>query len=320
MSIVLIDLPNFFNGLIAESKLTPELTKRYFLDWLDMGLLAGAVNSDGPLTIGTWIFYSNRAMGPGAARVSPEELAEFVKRQNRIPGVSAMDVGIPGSQSESFRFACFKCGEENATQTQSEKGIDSTLITHLFDTMDYWKTATIISQDADYCPSVRALRKKGKLVYGAGFLKRASESLITECFGYKDIGEEYLLDDFRLFSVFIKGGKLSQFYKAASKTRGVEIKSWISANPPGDGSAGRWFIMVSRDTMGEAYSKEKRDALMKKASDIQREFPFVLVTEEQRALLYAEMQIYLTRFQLECLNRARNRYIDFPIKGPGDRV
>lgn len=174
-----------------------------------MDLLAAAINPE-EHTIGARVFYSNRAMGHGDARISPDKLNKFANRTNLCEGISVIEAGIPGQKSESFEFVCSNYGEKNVTQTRSEKGIDSTLITHLFDTMDSWKVSTIISHDADYCPAVRALRKKGKVIYGAGFPKRASEALIIECYGFINVMKEYANRDLGLFSLFRPKGKLSQ--------------------------------------------------------------------------------------------------------------
>jgi hypothetical protein len=315
MSMVLIDLSNFFNGLVAESSVDPGLTKAYFIDWLDLELLASAINPDPSASIGTWIFYSNRAMGRGPARLSPEELTEFAKRHNRISGISAIDVGIPGEQGESFRFTCSKCGAENETQTQSEKGIDSTLITQLFEKMEYWKTATIVSQDVDYCPAVRALRNRGKLVYGAGFIKRAGEALITECFGYKDVMREYIQEDMSLFLLFKKGGRLSEFVKTACGVNGVRPSSRISTiSWPRGETGGRWSMDVHL-IKEEVISSEQESLLLGQTEVIKREFPFVVVRTKHACDSLIEMHMPLNPRQLKSLIRARERYLDFELEG-----
>lgn len=317
MSMVLIDLSNFFNGLVAESSVDPGLTKTYFMDWLDLELLASAINPDPSVSIGTWIFYSNRAMGRGPARLSPKELAQFAKRHNRISGMSAIDVGIPGEQGESFKFACSKCGTENDTQTQSEKGIDSSLITHLFDTMDHWRTATIVSQDADYVPTVRALRKRGKLLYGAGFINRAAEPLITECFAYKDIMREYIKADMSLFLLFKKGGRLSQYIKTACGVNGVSPSSRISTvSWPWGETGGRWTMQV-RFIKDEVVSPDQEGLLLVEAETIKSEFPFVVVRTKHSCDALIEMTMPLNPCQLKSLIGVReHQYLDFELKGP----
>jgi len=320
MSMVLIDLSNFFNGLVAESSADPGLTKAYFMNWLDLELMASAINPEPSASMGTWIFYSNRAMGRGPARLSPKEVAEFTKRHNRISGISAIDVGIPGEQGESFRFTCSKCGAENETQTQSEKGIDSSLITHLFDTMDHWKTATIVSQDADYVPTVRALRKRGKLIYGAGFIKRAAEPLITECFEYKDVMREYVQDDMTLFFLFKKGGRLSQFYKTAYGVNEVRLSSRISSItwPPGGETTGH-FNMDVRFIKEKAIGPEQERLLLELADAMAKEFTYITVRTKHSCDSLIEILMVLNTCQLKSLMRVlERRYLDFDLKGPND--
>jgi uncharacterized LabA/DUF88 family protein len=312
MSMVLIDLPNFFNGLTTESPIGPVLTKAYFLDWLDLELMASILNpAPEDQSIGTWVFYSDRAMGRGAARLTPEELREFVKRHNRITGVSAKVADIPGEQGETFRFTCSECGAENDAQTHSEKGIDSTLITHLFETMDYWITATIVSQDVDYCPAVRALRKKGKLVYGAGFIKRAGEALITECFGYMDVMDEYIRGDLDLFLLFRRGGRLSQFIKSASIVDGISVSSHIFAPPTRSGVT--WSLRVCRSDKIPVGSGH--EDLLKQIETIKREFPYVTGRTDNPLASDIEMYMHLNLRQHASLKRVSERYLDFEVTG-----
>jgi hypothetical protein len=317
MSMVLIDLPNFFNGLVAESSVGPELTKAYFLDWLDLELMASILNPDSVegSSIGTWVFYSDRAMGRGAARLSAEELREFVKRHNRITGISAMPVDIPGEQGESFKFACLKCGAENETQTLSEKGIDSTLITHLFDTMEHWRTATIVSQDVDYCPAVRALRKRGKLVYGAGFVKRAGDALIRECFGYIDVMDVYIRGDLDLFLLFRRGGRLSQLYKCASGIDGVKVSSGMSSKGVYGETGGWWGIGVELSGKDEI-SPDKESLLIEQGEAIKREFPFVILQTKHIGRSLIDISLALKFRQFGSLRRAKDRCLDFEVTGP----
>lgn len=262
-------------------------------------------------------------MGRGAARIEPEELAKFVKRQNRIPGITAMDVGIPGEQNESFYFKCLKCETPNEAQTQSEKGIDSTLITHLFDTMDSWEAATIVSQDADYCPAVRALRKRGKLVYGAGFPNRAAEALVRECFEYKNIMQEYLSGDIHLFSLFRNRGKLSEFSKTASRDKGLTLNI-RNLRPTEDGMGSHWhmgpaWFLLLRTVSDAGEHSEIRDSLVKQAEEIVKEFPSVNL-RKGKASSYTnavvEMEESLSLLQSECIGRVEKRYLDFPINPP----
>lgn len=310
MSLVLTDLPNFYNGLVQASALTPQETKDYFLDWLEMDLLATAINPE-KRTIGTWVFYSNRAIGRGDARISPENLKQFVSRTNLCTGISVIEAGIQGQQSESFEFVCSQCGKKNVTQTRSEKGIDSTLITHLFDTMDSWEVATIISHDADYCPAIRALRRRGKVIFGAGFPKWASEALITECFGFIDVMQEYLERDMGLFTLFKRKGKLSQLIIKANKIKGIEMSCWI-AKSSREERKGLWQLSIRGDK-DNRNNPNLKDKFRSDVIDIKHDFPFVEVGGDRGFNYFEQLEIKLDDYQLECLKRKSKSYIEFNV-------
>ena len=320
MSMVLVDLPNFYNGLVAAKLCPPDMIKRYFLDWLDLDLLSSTISPLDSTDMGTWIFYSLRAMGPRALRIEKEELEAFIERQDCIEGVSSLEVGIRGKQNESYRPSCEKCGDEVErckcggkiiTRFESEKGIDSSLITHLFETIDSWATATILSQDSDYSPAVRALRRKGKIVYGAGFSKRASGALIRECYGYKDVLKEYLLADLELFSVFQKDGSLSKFVK---KARGINKTSVRRALIPSLRGGGATFeLRVIFCGAGPVGDKDNRECFVKLAHDINKEFQCTWTQLEDTAPTELKILMHLNQSQKMALIRAAERYIDFPI-------
>jgi len=310
MSLVLVDLPNFFNSLVQSFSLPPKKIKDYFLHWLEMDLLAAAINPE-EHTIGSWIFYSNRAMGRTEARISPEELKQFAIRTNLSVGVSALEAGVPGQQGESFEFECSKCGEKNITQTRSEKGIDSTIITHLFDTMDNWKVATIISHDADYCPAIRALRKRGKIIFGAGFPTKASEALIAECFGFIDMKKRYLEIDLALFSFFEHKAKLSELIKKSNETKGIEVSCWI-AKSAGERPGGIWKLSLKGDSENRN-NPELKEMFRSDVAELKREYPFILIGGDRGFNYFEELEIKLNDFQLECLRRKSKKYIEFKI-------
>lgn len=315
MSMVLFDLPNFYNGLIAESSIGPTLIKAYFLDWLDLGLLASAINPDRNSSIGTWVYYSDRMMGRNAARISREELVKFAQRQNLLLGTSAVDVGIRGKQGESFRFICERCGETNATQSESEKGIDSSLITHLFDTIDHWKTATIVSQDADYVPAVKALRRRGKLVFCAGFRNRASKDLIRECFEYKDIQHDFIATDLALFLLFKNDGLLNKFLKTARETDEVILKSSFREKAEMFDEGGWLDLVVLANSGVKEIPPDKENILFKQAREIQKEFPIFYLREKAGPRELIRMGLFLNPIQHGSLIRANENYLDIKVFG-----
>jgi hypothetical protein len=90
-------------------------------------------------------------------------------------------------------------------QWESEKGIDASLTVHLFDTMDTWDVAYLLSGDADFVPAVRTLRRRGKMVVGAGFSARSS-ALVRECYDYIDLCSVFVEEDVAAYEMFRQDG------------------------------------------------------------------------------------------------------------------
>ena len=81
-------------------------------------------------------------------RIEGDHLSAYIKRISRLNSVTPYDVNIPGEQREPFMTKC-DCGKTVTGQWESEKGVDASLITHLFDTADSWDEAVLISGDVD---------------------------------------------------------------------------------------------------------------------------------------------------------------------------
>ena len=322
-SIVLIDLPNIFNRIVSESKRPFSQMKQYFLEWIDMGLLAASVNPNPNGTIGTYIFYSDRAMGGKTSKINQTELAAFAARQNLISQVSAIDVGIPGNQCESYSFECISCKTLQEGNLLLEKGIDSTLITYLFDMLESWGMATIISHDADYVPAIRALRRKGKVVCGAGYIKRASTAMIRECFEYLDLGKKYLQSDLDLFDLLGKEGQVAGVLKAAaahsSKRESWLLDQYIIPQMNVTRSSSWNLRIVFPNTTQEA---DRQKCILNSAKSIAGDFKKLRVHQDNGA----ETTSVVLRFdcsplQLECLKRLVLRdYFDYETKLPSEPV
>src|SRR5262249_30446118 len=167
---VFVDLSNLYNDLIRSKLADPKFLRDYFLNWLDLDLLANRLTNSSP---SIWVFYSSGKIGPKEARISDEFLRNYINRINNLAGVTARDVNIPGEQREQRETAivkCNKCGSDDTMlEWTSEKGVDASLIVHLFDTMDSWDVAHLLSGDADFIPAVASRRRRGKIVVGAGF-------------------------------------------------------------------------------------------------------------------------------------------------------
>lgn len=204
---VFIDLPNFYSNLLRSGIDDPRILRDYFLNWLDFDLLTELLTSE---YSNTWVFYSGNRLGPSGNRIEGRYLNEYVERINSLTGVTARNVNIPGEQREPASYICSQCGHEGTAQWESEKGIDSSLTVYLFDTMDSWQRAYLISGDADFVPAVQSLRRRGKIVIGAGF-SNASPALKRECYDYIDLSELLFQYDVAAYGVFCRNGILEQW-------------------------------------------------------------------------------------------------------------
>lgn len=197
-----VDLPNFYSHLLRSGIDDPQLLRDYFCHWLDFDRVATKLTGE---SSPVWVFYSGKRLGPSSCRVDGKCLGGYVERINSLPGVTAYDVNIEGRQREPMSYKCQKCGHEGLAQWESEKGIDASLTVHLFDTMDTWDVAYILSADADFVPTVRSLRRRGKLLVGAGFSERSS-ALVRECYEYVDLSRIFLKEDVAAYEIFKEGG------------------------------------------------------------------------------------------------------------------
>src|SRR5262245_8987121 len=132
-SALFIDLPNLYTQLVKSGLAEPKVIRDYFLNWFDFDTLTEVLVGH---NANTWVFYSHGRLGPSDARIDDEYLNQFIDRINKLKGVTANDVNIPGIQRESLNVICQNCGQNTATTWNSEKGVDASLIVHLFDTMD----------------------------------------------------------------------------------------------------------------------------------------------------------------------------------------
>lgn len=227
---IFVDLPNFYSHLLRSDLEDPRLLRDYFINWLDFDRLsknlAGVVSP-------TWVFYSGQRLGPSANRIDNEYLNKYINRINNTRGVTAKDVNIPNTQREPASFTC-KCGEKGTLNFESEKGIDSSLTVHLFDTMDTWDIAYLLSGDADFVPAVSSLRRRGKIVIGAGFPK-VSSALVRECYDYIYLNKSFLHTDIFAYKLFKKEGFMHKWFTAPIDSGGDNVKislSWRTNEEP----------------------------------------------------------------------------------------
>src|SRR4030067_2340910 len=202
MKALFVDLPNFYSRFLSTGIDEPRILRDYFIDWFDFDRLAQKLTGE---FCSVWVFYSGGRIGPSTYRIDGSHLKDFIDRINRLRGITAHDVNIPGKQREPTTYKCDKCGFEGEGQWESEKGIDASLTVHLFDTIDSWDTAYLLSGDADFVPTVASLRRRGKIVVGAGF-STASPALVRECYEYIDVDNLFLKEDIAAFRIFSKDG------------------------------------------------------------------------------------------------------------------
>ena len=201
-----VDLPNFYSELLRSNIEERGFLKDYFLNWLDLDILAAKLTEEKTKSFsGIWVFYSGGRIGPSSERIKGDSLKDCISRINALEGVTARDVNIPGEQREPVPYKCKKCKHEGMSESISEKGIDASLTVHLYDTMDSWDVAYLLSGDADFVPAVASLRRRGKIVIGAGF-SSASSALVRECYNYIDLCGAFLREDVAMYTFFKKNG------------------------------------------------------------------------------------------------------------------
>lgn len=208
---IFIDLPNFYSRFIDSGIDKRKNLRDYFLYWLDLDMMVKELTEK---YSGIWVFYSGERIGPSNERIVGDLLQKYIKRINSLEGVTAKDVNIPGEQREPIKVKCNNCGHENVSEFISEKGVDASITVHLFDTMDSWDTAFLLSGDADFVPAVASLRRRGKIVRGVGF-HDASFALVRECYDYINIVDTYLKQDYLIYSLFKEYGIIQNWLNSA---------------------------------------------------------------------------------------------------------
>ncbi len=102
-----VDLPNFYSHLLESAIDEPRVLRDYFLYWCDFDRLAEKLTGE---STSVWIFYSNRRFGPKPNRIQDDYLKNYIDRINRLRGVTARDVDIPGQQRELSSLHFLKPG------------------------------------------------------------------------------------------------------------------------------------------------------------------------------------------------------------------
>jgi len=271
-----VDLPNFYSRLLKSGVEESNLLRDYFLYWLDFDRLseklAGIISP-------TWVFYSGRRFGPSGYRIQDDLLNNYIKRINSLRGVTARDVNIPGNQREPASYNCDKCHHEGIAEWESEKGIDASLTVHLFDTMDTWDIAFLLSGDADFVPAVASLRRRGKIVVGAGF-SDVSPALVRECYDYLELLQSFLVDDVIAYMLFKRDGIIYKWLTEpilpGSDSQKVSV-AWklVEAQPHSSGTEGEYISVILQTSGGIDLASriELLGALNCRFPDCIKEFP-----------------------------------------------
>lgn len=222
---IFVDLPNFYSRLLKSAIDEPRALRDWFLEWFDFDRLSSRLTGQ---VSPVWVFYSGQRIGPSDNRIDGKYLEELASRLNATPGVTAYDVNIPGLQREPATHRCENCGHEGLVEFESEKGIDSSLTVRMLDTADSWDVAYLLSGDADFVPAVAALRRRGKIVVGAGF-SQPSPALVRECYDYIDLTDTFAREDNFAFRLFGPDGA---------------VKHWLSRPIIPDGTPPGWTIAL----------------------------------------------------------------------------
>lgn len=313
-----VDLPNLYGQLLGSGLGEPKFLRDYFLNWLDFDRLAQKITGLSP-TPSVWIFYSSGRLGPSKARIDGEYLNNYTDRINSLEGVTARDVNIPGEQREAVKIRCEKCGHETVTEWKSEKGIDASLTVHLFDTMDSWDTAYLLSGDADFVPAVESLRRRGKIVIGAGF-PNASSALVRECYSYVDLAEAFFKEDLVACMLFKADGLLKKWFTEVQFDLDYSVEKlalafqWWGENPPSRRYGVRFFTEGFRDTPTAEWKQELSDLCAKLECPLeiftQREFvhPNFGIRIDSTHLISIERRLQTLISSIEGLQQVHKNY------------
>jgi hypothetical protein len=217
-TLVLIDGPNLFNDvdryLSKAAKPENNVLRTYFTNWFDIDRLVQATIGDfipgfrlGGL--GVVIFHSEKTIGRSSVRIVPPESDQFWGRQGGLPGMSTVLVTVPGVQQEKTT-KCPHCKEELSTELRSEKGVDTSMVTYLYEAADQWEEVFLFTNDADFVPPVQALRRRGKRVFVAAFETTSASALRRACQSFFPIPANFLDDDYALFRLLEPNGTFDQ--------------------------------------------------------------------------------------------------------------
>lgn len=204
--LVLVDGPNLFNDagrLLQSASLSassPSTRSSYYRTWFDVDRLVGATLSHSDMRLEHWtdlgivIVHSRKGLGSDKTdnSVQGEEAVSFWARQGSNPNTSTLLVDIPGAPQGK------------------EKGIDTTIVIYLFETLAQWDAAVLFSNDTDFVPAVWSLRRRGKRVYCSSHISNSTTPLVQACQHFLPWDTDFLSTDIRFFEALQPGGLLDE--------------------------------------------------------------------------------------------------------------
>lgn len=241
-TLVLIDGPNTFNDVDRwfERSGAPHdaIRRNYFRDWFDLDRLVYiAIERNGiedfrAKGLGAVIFHSAKAVGRNAVRLGGEDADRFWGRQASAPGMSTVLVTVPGEQPERSTGICPQCQKTVNVTSTTEKGVDTSMVTYLYESLDQWTDAVLVTSDADFVPPIQALRRRGKRVFVAAVESEGSGALKRACQTFFAVPPDFLTRDMATFSILQPGGLLDKALGLLEERQGAAAldKVWISAD------------------------------------------------------------------------------------------
>lgn len=246
VEVVVVDGPNLYNSLGKVLRRSPHanLLSEYFLHWFELHrFVAATLGCSDPASLGITAFHSDKPLGSGPYRLPNNDADSFWARQGSLPNCSTWLVAIPGEQRETHAGEC-ECGKEVKTQSTSEKGIDTTITTHLLETAERWGSACLFSTDVDFVPVVQSLRRRGKAIYSAALDENRTSALSRVSQSFLPLAVDYIKKDVACFSTLRPGGLLDELVARLEKLNFVSGHR-IEVGPfPGTGGHSRSIVRV----------------------------------------------------------------------------
>ena len=219
-TLVLIDGPNLFNDVdrwFAASVAPHDAIRRqYFRDWFDIDRLVSAtIERQGfqkyaTEGLGVVVFHSDKPVGRSSVRLVQPEADTFWGRQAQGRGISTVQVTVPGYQPERSDGVCPTCSTSVSLELKTEKGLDTSMVTYLFEAAEQWQEAVLFTNDADFVPPILALRRRGKRVFVAAVDTAGTGALKRACQTFLPIPADFLAHDIALFNFLQPGSKLDE--------------------------------------------------------------------------------------------------------------